>query len=129
MNKLATVVIRRTGGRMGGQNALLLTTIGRKTGQERTTPVGWFPGENDTWLIVASAAGAAANPAWYYNLVAAPDRVRIELAGRLIDVRAEQLLGAERAKAWQAICASAPRFAQYETKTDREIPVIRLSRR
>jgi len=46
-----------------GFNALLLTTVGRKTGTERTTPVGWFPGKDGSWLIVASANGAAGNPA------------------------------------------------------------------
>jgi len=51
------------GGQVMGFNALLLTTVGRKTGTERTTPVGWFPGKDGSWLIVASANGAAGNPA------------------------------------------------------------------
>jgi deazaflavin-dependent oxidoreductase (nitroreductase family) len=75
---------------------------------------------------VAATAGAASNPAWYHNIAAHPDRVRIEVDGRGIAVTAEQLHGAERARAWQQIAAAAPRFAQYQRKTDRELPVIRL---
>jgi len=120
---------RKGGGQMMGFNALILTTVGRRSGVERTNPVGWFPGQDDTWLIVASANGATDNPAWYYNLAAHPDKVRIEVAGRTIDVTAEQLHGEERAQAWQAITASAPRFAQYQVKTDRELPVIKLAAR
>ena len=71
--------IRRKGGKVMGFNALILTTVGRKTGAERTTPVGWFPGQDGSWLIVASANGAAGNPAWYYNIAAHPDQVQIEV--------------------------------------------------
>jgi len=77
-------------------------------------------------LIVASAAGAAGNPAWYYNIAAHPDKVQIEVEGRKVAVVAEQLHGAERAEAWELIVATAPRFGQYQQKTDRELPVIRL---
>jgi deazaflavin-dependent oxidoreductase (nitroreductase family) len=126
-NKLMARWIRRKGGgKFMGFNALVLTTIGRKSGTERTNPVGWFPGEDGSWLIVASANGAIGNPAWYYNIAAHPDQVQIELDGRQIPVMAEQLHGAERDQAWQQIIATAPRFAQYEQKTDREMPVIRL---
>ncbi len=121
--------IRRRGGSFMGMNALVLTTIGRKSGVERATPVGWFPGEDGSWLIVASAAGAAKNPAWYHNIAAHPDKVRIELAGRTVAVTAEQLHGPEREQAWRQITTAAPRFAQYEEKTDRELPIIRLVRR
>jgi deazaflavin-dependent oxidoreductase (nitroreductase family) len=110
-------------------NILVLTTTGRKSGAERTVPVGWFPDGNGNWLIVASANGATDNPAWYYNLAVAPDKARIEVDGAEIPVTAQQLHGADRAAAWSAITTAAPRFAGYETKTDREIPVILLTRR
>ena len=130
VNKLAARRIRRTGKMMGlGFNALILTTVGAKSGAERTNPVGWFPGNDGSWLIVASAAGAARNPAWYHNIAAHPDRVEIELGGRTIPVTAEQLHGAEREEAWRQITAAAPRFAAYQRKTDRELPVIRLTPR
>jgi deazaflavin-dependent oxidoreductase (nitroreductase family) len=84
------------------------------------------PGPEDSWLIVASAAGAARNPAWYYNLAAHPDRVWIELPGGRVAVTAEQLGGVERDQAWRQITAAVPRFAAYQQATDRELPIIRL---
>lgn len=128
LNKLFIGRIRK-GGKVMGMNALVLTTVGRKSGLGRQTPVGWFPGEDDTWLVVASAAGAAGNPAWYHNLAAHPDQVTIEVGGDKIPVRAEQLHGPAREQAWQRITTAAPRFAQYQEATDRELPVIRLTRR
>ena len=128
VNTLAASRIRRTG-KMTGFNALILTTIGAKTGAERSNPVGWFPGPEGSWLIVASAGGAARNPAWYHNIAAHPGQVKIELNGRMIPVSAEQLHGAERDEAWRQITAAVPRFAGYERKTDRELPVIRLTSR
>lgn len=121
--------IRRKGGGFMGMRTLVLITIGRKSGTERMTPVGWFPGPEGSWLIVASAAGAANNPAWYYNLAAHPDQVQIELGTGRIPVAADQLGGAERDQAWQEIITAVPRFAQYQEQTDRDLPIIRLTRR
>jgi deazaflavin-dependent oxidoreductase (nitroreductase family) len=119
--------IPRTGKMPGlGFDALILTTIGRKSGAERVTPVGWFPGEDGSRLIVASAAGAAKNPGWYHNIAARPDRVRIEVGGQELAVVAEQLHGAQREQAWRQITAASPRFASYQEKTDRQLPIIRL---
>ncbi|MBH0123750.1 nitroreductase/quinone reductase family protein [Rhodococcus zopfii] len=128
VNKLMAGRIRRSG-RFRGSNALILTTVGRKTGQERSTPVNWFPGPDGSRLIVASAAGAAGNPGWYYNIAANPDKVRIEVEGRTVAVDAEQLHDAERERAWEQIVSASPGFADYEKKTDRELPVIRLTER
>jgi len=125
INKNASGRFRRNG-KMLGFNGLILTTIGARSGVERTSPVGWWPGPDGSWLIVAAANGAARNPAWYHNIAAYPDQVQVEVDGRTIRVKAEQLHGAERAQAWQQIAAAAPRFAQYQDKTDRELPVIRL---
>ena len=108
---------------------LLLTTTGRKSGLERTTPLGWVSDGNGGWLIAASANGAANIPAWYHNLAAAPDKARIEIDGATIPVSAEQLHGTEREAAWQTLTAAIPRFGRYAEKTDREIPVIRLTPR
>jgi len=125
-NKLMAGRVRKGGAKFLGFNALVLTTVGAKTGAERATPVGWFPGPDGSYLIVASAAGAQRNPAWYYNIAAHPDQVQIEVDGRKVAVVAEQLHGAEREQAWQQITTAAPRFTGYQGKTDREIPVIRL---
>jgi deazaflavin-dependent oxidoreductase (nitroreductase family) len=122
--------IRRTGKVPGlGFDALVLTTIGRRTGLERTTPVGWFPGPGGSWLIVASAAGGRKHPAWYLNLAAHPDQVQIETAGKKVAVVAEPLHGPEREEAWRQITTASPRFAKYQQKTDRVLPIIRLTPR
>jgi deazaflavin-dependent oxidoreductase (nitroreductase family) len=127
LNKVMAGRLRRKGGgTIVGMNALVLTTIGAKSGAERSNPVGWFPGSEDSWLIAASAAGGPNNPAWYHNIAAHPDQVQIDVDGRKIPVTAEQLHGADRDRAWQQITTAAPRFAKYEQKTDRQIPVIRL---
>ena len=110
-------------------DALVLVTRGAKTGEERRSPLGWFPGEDGSWLVVAAAAGAPKNPAWYYNLAANPDQVSIEIPGGTVAVTAEQLHGAEREKAWNQIVTTSAQFAKYQDKTDRELPVIRLAKK
>lgn len=121
--------LRREGAKPG--KVLVLVTVGSRTGIERMTPVRWFAGEGDdegeTRYIVASANGAPRNPSWYYNIAAHPDRVRIEFSGRRIEVRPEQLHGAERERMWRRLTAEAKGYARYEHATDREIPVIRLT--
>jgi deazaflavin-dependent oxidoreductase (nitroreductase family) len=74
-------------------------------------------------------AGAARNPAWYYNIAEHPDKVQIETPGRRVAVIAEQLHGTERDEAWRQITAASPRFAKYQQKTDRELPIIRVTPR
>jgi deazaflavin-dependent oxidoreductase (nitroreductase family) len=127
VNKLVSIGVRRRKPKSSGFNALVLTTIGAKTGLPRNNPVGYFPGPDGSWLIVASANGAVGNPAWYYNLAAHPGQAQIEIQGRKVQVTAEQLHGPPRAEAWQQITAAAPRFTGYQAKTDRELPVIRLN--
>jgi deazaflavin-dependent oxidoreductase (nitroreductase family) len=112
--------------RFMGTDVLFLTTVGRSSGEPRTTPVAWFPGGDGTRLIVASAGGAAQNPGWYRNLAAHPDRVQIELRDGKFDVTAEQLTGEERRQAWEHIVAAQPRYQTYQETTDRQLPVIRL---
>jgi deazaflavin-dependent oxidoreductase (nitroreductase family) len=129
MNRLIMGRARRTDSRTMGMNLLVLTTIGRKSGQARATPLAWFPGPDGSWLVVASAGGAPANPAWYLNLAANPDQVTVEQAGRKVAVTAEELHGAEREQAWKRITTEADQFRKYEETTDRELPVIRLTPR
>jgi len=129
MNGFMMNRIRRKGGKTMGMNALVLTTVGRRSGQPRSTPVGFFADGDNGWLIVASAAGAPKNPAWYYNIAANPERVSIEMGGRRVDVSAVQLHGSERDRAWQRIVGEVSRFGKYEQQTDRELPIIRLTPR
>jgi deazaflavin-dependent oxidoreductase (nitroreductase family) len=117
---------RRAGYKFQGMDILFLTTTGRKSGQPHENPVSWFADGNDAWLIVASASGTAKNPAWYVNMAAHPDQVWIELPDRKLQVTPEQLAGERRDEAWQRITTAQPRFAKYQTKTDRSLPVIRL---
>ena len=116
-----------SGGKMMGMDTLVLTTVGAKTGQKRQTLLGSFPDGDKAWLVVASAGGALANPAWYHNLAAHPDEAQVEVGGKTVNVTAAQLPGPERDAAWQRITAAQPRYLGYEKKTDRVIPVIRLT--
>ena len=118
---------RRKGGQFQGMDVLILGTVGAKTGQRRETLLGSFPDGDGAWLVVASAAGAAKNPAWYHNLAAHPDQADVEIGGKKVKVTASQLDGPDRDAAWQRITAAQPRYGGYETKTDREIPIIRLT--
>lgn len=112
-----------------GFDVAILSTTGHRSGTERRSQVCWFPGSDGSWLIVAAAGGTRVNPAWYYNIAAHPDEVRIEIDDRSIEVTAEQLHGAERAKAWQQITAAAHRFSGFQDQTDREFPILRLTPR
>jgi len=77
--------------------------------------------------VVASNGGAPTHPAWFINLAKNPDKVWIEVGNRKLAVRADSLQGAEREQALARVAAVAPRYAGYQKKTDREIPVIRLT--
>ena len=88
-------------GRVGGQPVLLLETIGRRTGRRRTTPMQYLA-DGDTFLVVASNAGAARPPAWYLNLRANP-HARAEVGPRTVDVRAHESTGQERAELWHQL--------------------------
>jgi deazaflavin-dependent oxidoreductase (nitroreductase family) len=128
IGRLMIKLHRRSGDRFMGMDLLYLTTIGAKTGQKRLTPVARFPDGAGSWLVVASLAGSAHNPGWYHNIAAHPDQVWIEVAGQQLRVvTAEQLKGRRREEAWQRIIASQPRYAGYQRKTDRVLPIIRLS--
>ncbi|MDX6726374.1 MAG: hypothetical protein QOK49_1179 [Baekduia sp.] len=126
---VARAIHRLTGSRMGGRPLLYLSTVGAKSGQRRTAVVMPFPDGEDAWLIVASKGGAAVHPSWFHNLAAHPDQVEVEVAGRKTAVTPQTLSGEERATAWERITSERPNFAGYETKTDRQIPVVRLTAR
>ena len=115
--------------RRRGAQLLELTTIGARSGLPRTVTVGWFldlADGKDSWLVVASNAGAAQHPAWYINMAKNPDQVWVTIDGKKIHVLPESLKGKEREEAWRRIVAKAPGYGSYETKTDREIPIVRL---
>ena len=116
------------GGPFDGAPLLLLHAVGRKSGEERVTPVV-YQKASDGWAIFASKAGAPTHPDWYYNVVARPD-VAIEVGTETIPVRAREITGDERTPIWEKQKAQMPGFAEYEEKAgDRMIPVILLERR
>ncbi len=117
---------RRAGDRFLGMDVLYLTTVGAKTGARRQTPLSYFP-DAGGWLVVASAGGTKAHPSWYYNIAAHPDQIWAEIAGDQVQVTAEQLEGQQRHEAWRRITAEQSRYTDYQEKTDREIPVLRLT--
>jgi deazaflavin-dependent oxidoreductase (nitroreductase family) len=129
MNARMSRKIRRGRGRFMGMDVLILNTVGRRSGQPRETPVAWFADGADARLVVASGGGSQ-HPDWHVNLMAHPDRASIELPGRdATPVTPHQLDGADREQAWQRIAAAQPRIAKYQSKSDREYPVVRLTPR
>jgi deazaflavin-dependent oxidoreductase (nitroreductase family) len=118
---------RRGGARtQGGISTLLLETVGARTGQRRQAVLGFLPDGDDAWLVVASLAGAARNPAWLHNLAVQPDATVQLDDGRRVDVRAETLEGPELAGAWQRLEREAPEYPKYLSKTDRPMAIVRL---
>ena len=115
---------RLTGGRLGGKKIVLLTTIGKKSGQSRTKPL-YHIKDGANYIVIASAGGNQKNPAWYANLAAHP-KVTIEDHGRTIAGVASTTDATERARLWKVIIAQAPNFASYEKRTTRIIPVVRI---
>lgn len=129
MTGMAMFAHRILGDRMRvmGRPLLLLETVGARSGQRRTTVLGWFPDTTEgSWLVVASYAGAARHPAWLLNMARNPDKIWVEIGKRKLKVQPESLNGADRAEAWERIVSMAPGYGAYQQKTDREIPVVRL---
>ena len=129
LTRIPVVLQRLSGGRMKmhGEPLLMLSTVGAKTGQPRTSLVAQFPEPDGSTLIVASFGGAAKHPSWYFNLARHPDQVYVQQNGRRVHVRPSSLSGPEREQAWARIVGIAPGFAEYQRNTDREIPVVRLT--
>ena len=120
---------RATGGRLtildiAGLPNLTLTVVGRKSGLPRSTPLLCVP-DGDTWLIAGSYFGGPEMPVWVHNLRAA-GAATITWRRRRVPVTAEELGPEQRAEAWQVL-RTWPNFAKYEERTDRVIPVFRLT--
>ncbi len=115
---------RLTGGRLGGKQIILLTTIGKKTGQPRTKPLFHIK-DGASYVVIASAGGSDKNPAWYANLATNP-RVKVEDHGKTIVGTASAVSSEERARLWSEVIAKAPGFGDYEKRTTRVIPVVRI---
>jgi F420H(2)-dependent quinone reductase len=121
---------RASRGRIGGRfrktaPVLLLTTTGRKTGKQRTTPLLYVE-DGDRYAVVASVGGAPAHPGWYLNLRANP-AATIQLGRRKVSVTAETAGPEERTRLWALATRMYPPYDAYQSKTSREIPVVILS--
>jgi len=116
----------KVGGGFEGAPMLLLHTTGAKSGRERVNPVV-YQQVGDDIAVFASKGGAPTNPDWYRNLRANPD-VTVEIGTETIPMHARVAQGDERTKIWEQQKKVMPGFAEYEGKTDREIPVVILSR-
>lgn len=118
----------KVGGRFAGNELLLLTTTGAKSGEPRVTPLVAFRIEGRL-LIVAGYGGADVNPAWVHNLRANP-RARVEVATDSFDVVAHELDASEREAIIPKLNATVPAFAfsNYQSKTTRVIPIFELEK-
>ncbi len=112
------------GGGKGMVPTLLLTTVGRKSGRVLTLPL-IFGRSGANYVVVASKGGALAHPAWYLNLQAKPE-VQVQVKAEKFTARAHTADAAERAKLWPEMVEIYGPYAQYQTKTDRQIPVVVL---
>ncbi|WP_410869991.1 nitroreductase family deazaflavin-dependent oxidoreductase [Nocardia sp. A7] len=127
MNARINRKIRGGNGTFMGMDVLILHTVGRRSGQPRDTPITWFPGDDGSWLLVASG-GKNGHPDWFLNLMANPDQATVQLpVGDAVAVTPHVLHDAERATAWAHITAAQPRYDKYQTKAGREYAVVRLS--
>jgi deazaflavin-dependent oxidoreductase (nitroreductase family) len=120
-------IYRRTNGRLlhlWHRRALILTATGRRSGLPRTVIVQFFPDGQDM-IVVAANSGLPTHPGWYFNLKAHP-KARVEVEGRTLEVRAEQLSPEEAAAFWPRVLATAPDYARYPRRTSRVIPLLRL---
>jgi deazaflavin-dependent oxidoreductase (nitroreductase family) len=106
---------------------LLLTTIGARTGNEHTHVLGGFPDGDEAWLVVASKGGAPTHPHWFHNLAKNPDKVWAQVGNRRFRASVESLEGKEREDAYARVVAVAKTYGSYLKKTDRQIPVLRLT--
>ncbi|MFC3504707.1 nitroreductase family deazaflavin-dependent oxidoreductase [Micromonospora krabiensis] len=110
-----------------GVFTLLLTTRGRRSGKLRRTAL-IYGRDGDDYLVVASQGGAPEHPAWYLNLLADPE-VEVQVLGERFTARARTATPEERPRVWATMAEIWPAYDDYQTKTDREIPVVVLERR
>jgi deazaflavin-dependent oxidoreductase (nitroreductase family) len=109
-----------------GSTVLLLTTTGRKTGNESTTPL-IYDRAGDHVVVVASKGGAPRDPGWYRNLSAHPE-VAVQIKGDRFRARARTARGQERERLWRQMNGVWPHYDEYQEKTERAIPVVVLER-
>lgn len=113
------------GTELKGMAVILLTTIGAKSGKLRKTPLMRVEHDGE-YAVVASLGGAPKNPVWFYNIAANP-HVELQDGTASGDYQAREVSGDEKAIWWQRAVAAYPDYADYQRKTDRDIPVFVLT--
>ncbi len=113
------------GTELKGRPVILLTTVGAKTGKIRKTPLMRVEHEGD-YAVVASLGGAPKNPVWYYNIKAHPE-VELQDGTTHGEYGAREIFGDEKAAWWERAVEAWPDYAEYQQKTDRQIPVFVLT--
>lgn len=113
------------GGPFEGATLLLLHHVGARSGKDRINPLV-YNRDGDRYVVFASKAGAPTNPDWYHNLKADPN-ITIEVGTDTIEVAASEASGDERERLFSAQVERSPQFGEYQSKTDRVIPVIVLT--
>ncbi len=111
---------------LGDRPIVLLTTIGARSGRLRKTPLMRVEHDGE-YAVVASLGGAPKHPVWYHNLVADP-RVELQDGAQRWDMVAREVQGEDKARWWERSVAAFPPYADYQDKTEREIPVFVLTR-
>lgn len=111
---------------MDGAPVVLVHHVGAKSGKERVVPLLYLA-DGDDMIIVASYGGAPQHPAWFHNLKANP-QTKVELRGASIPVRAEVVAEPDRTELWPRLVEMYPAYSDYQAKTDRTIPLVRLRR-
>jgi F420H(2)-dependent quinone reductase len=104
---------------------LILHTTGRRSGQPRKTPLSYTK-DGDTYIVIASDGGSPHHPDWFLNLQDQP-KAEVDVGGRRSQVHAETVTGEERDRLWRQAVATYAGYAGYQARTDRQIPVVRLS--
>jgi len=109
-----------------GVSTLILTTTGRRSGEERSTPLIYGEHGKD-YMVVASQGGAPGHPSWYLNLLEHPE-VTVQVKGDRFAARARTAGSEEKPELWQRMASIWPAYNDYQGKTDRDIPVVVLER-
>jgi F420H(2)-dependent quinone reductase len=128
MSRINTFMYRRNSGEgLGGtfQNipVALLTTTGRKTGQPRVSPLYYLRDYGDRVIVAASKGGSEKNPMWYLNLKADP-KVTVQIKKEVLELNARDATDEERAKYWPQLVDMYPSYEDYQSWTDRTIPIV-----
>ena len=132
VTNLHVLAYRLSGGLVGRRvpglpPMLLLDHVGAKSGKRRTTPLAYID-DGEAIVIVASKGGAPRNPAWFHNVLAHPDTT-VQVGSRRLAVRARVATAEERSRLWPRVVAAYDGYANYQQRTEREIPLVILEQR